>query len=160
FVRPDYWVVLDELQGRGSHRFDLMYHFAPDAALFVFGEEQRGEVECRVRSGPATLHMHMYASEQLRALAMCGELDPIQAWSSKRYGERQASPALMATLNCHAPVSVMSFLSPTSYAPVGRRVEVEGSNVVAAAVRHPRFEDTCVFSPGGTEVRLAHYSMR
>src|SRR5689334_5387939 len=37
-IRPDYWIVLDDFQGRGEHEFDCLYHFAPDAELFIVGD--------------------------------------------------------------------------------------------------------------------------
>ena len=33
FVKPDYWIVLDEVEGEGEHTYDQNWHFAEDAGI-------------------------------------------------------------------------------------------------------------------------------
>ena len=33
FVKPDYWIVLDEIEGEGEHTYDQNWHFAEDAGI-------------------------------------------------------------------------------------------------------------------------------
>jgi hypothetical protein len=160
FVRPDYWIVLDQLEGRGQHTFDFLHHFAPGAQLFVLGDESRGDVDCRVLCGPASLHLYMYASAPVRTEAVCGQVDPIQGWASSRYGQRQSSPMLSASVESAAPVSMMTFLTPTSDPSDSRRLGGLGANVIAASLRDRENDDVCVFSPESQEVHVQDYAMR
>src|SRR5207244_1165959 len=66
YIRPNYWIVLDELRGRGEHDFDFLYHFAPDTELFVFGDEGKGEVDCREQIQEAGLQSFMYGPGHIR----------------------------------------------------------------------------------------------
>jgi len=162
FVRPNYWILLDELQGRGVHRFDFLYHFAPGAQIVVFGDEGRGDVDCRIACGEAALDLHMYATAPVRAEASCSQLDPIQGWMSRRYGDRRPSPVLTVTLHAPAPAAMMTFLAPERGAALSAsaRMTAHGGNVVAASFTDHEYVDTCVFSPDGGETRLAEYSMQ
>jgi hypothetical protein len=160
YIRPNYWIVLDELSGRGEHTYELFYHFAPGAELIVFGEEQRGEVDCRARIGESALQMFMYGSGPLQAEAMCGQTDPIQGWSSHRYGERRPSPVLRTTLHPSTPAAVMSFLVPGDKTIRSRRFETGSRHAIAAAIRDGDFDDIAVMSPDGDEVRMMDCVMR
>jgi hypothetical protein len=73
YIRPNYWIVLDELRGTGEHQFDFLYHFGPESKLNVFGDENRGEVDCRAFSGKAGVQLFLYASDSIRADAVCGQ---------------------------------------------------------------------------------------
>jgi hypothetical protein len=160
YIRPNYWIVLDELQGTGEHDYEFLYHFAPNAELLIFGEERRGEVDCRARIKEAVLQMFMYASGPLQAEAVCGQVAPIQGWSSHCYGERKPSPVLRATLTGFAPVGMMSFLIPGEEARPSRRFESGGGSTIGAAVRDGDYDDIAIMSMEGAELHLIDCVMR
>lgn len=160
YIRPNYWIVLDELSGRGEHEYELLYHFAPGAKLMIFGEEGRGEVDCRARIGDTGLQMFLYGSGPLQAEAICGQTDPIQGWSSHRYGERRPSPVLRTTLCGFAPAAIMSFLAPGEKPIRSRRFETGSRNAIAAAVRDGDYDDIAVMSLDGAEMRMMDCLMR
>ena len=161
FVRPSYWIIFDELQGRGVHTFDFLFHFAPGMKLFVFGEENRGHVECRARSTDALLHMFMHASGPLQAEATCGQIDPVQGWGSGRYGGRKPCPVLSTKLQSVAPASMITILAPNAERPSSHRVDVRGKpNANAVSFCDRDFEDLSVFVPDAAETRIGEYTMR
>jgi heparinase II/III-like protein len=160
FVRPNYWIVVDELNGSGDHRFDFLYHFAPGAELFVLDDERRGEVDCRVRCGSAALQLYMYGSAPVRTEAVCGESDPVQGWASSLYGQRVPSPVLTATVRGVAPVYAMTFLTPRPAACVSRRIEVARSRALAASFGSGEYEDACIFSADSEALNIQHYGMQ
>ncbi len=161
-VRPNYWIVLDDLRGRGEHTFDFMYHFAPGTGLFIAGEEQNGEVECRARLNQAGLHMALFASAPVHAEALCGGIAPMQGWISTRYGDRRPAPVFKGSLRTGAPAGAMTFLMPGGAAGFRtRRLSVSGGNALAAAIRDEVYEDICVSAiDPSAELRLMGFSMR
>jgi hypothetical protein len=164
FLRPDYWIVFDELQGRGAHDFDFLFHFAPGMKLFVMGEERSGDIECRARAEGAALQMFMHASGPLSAEATCGQTDPIQGWASRRYGERKPSPVLCAKLQSSTPATVMTVLAPGAEPVACRRISAgsrnRNSTVIATSVTHGDYNDVCLFSPDGAEACVGETTMR
>jgi hypothetical protein len=160
YVRPNYWIALDNLTGRGEHELQFLYHFAPSAELMVVGEERRGEVDCRVKLGETRLQMFLYATGPLQAEAICGQTDPIQGWCSNRYGERQPSPVLRATLNDFIPAGMMAFLMPGNLPTRSRRFDLEDRSAIASAIRDGNYDDIAVMSTGHSELQLIDCSMK
>jgi hypothetical protein len=160
YIRPNYWIVLDELKGSGQHDCDFLYHFAPDAQLSILGEERQGEIDCRARIGDAGLQLFLYASQPLRAEAVCGQSGPIQGWSSSRYGERRPSPVLRASVHGTVPVSMMSFLVPGEKTTLSRRFKSNTTNTIAAAVRDGDYDDIAVMSSDDGNLQLLDCVMR
>jgi Heparinase II/III-like protein len=160
YVRPNYWIVLDDLRGSGKHDFDFLYHFASDAHLTVFGEEKRGEIDCRARIGEANLQLLLYASGGVRAEVECGQRRPLQGWSSERYGERHPSPLLCASMRAATPVSMMSFLVPGKQPAESRRLQVNSSAAVAALIRDGDADDVAVTTAVDGELHMFDCMMR
>lgn len=159
-IRPDYWIVLDNLQGRGKHDYEFLYHFAPDARLTVFGEEKRGEIDCRAQIGEAGLQLLLYASAPARASVDCGQQRPIQGWSSRRYGERCPSPVLCASVRSDAPLSMMSFLVPGLQTAESRRFQANSNHAIAAAISNGAFEDIAVTTSVDGDLHMQDWIMR
>jgi hypothetical protein len=160
YIRPNYWIVLDDLRGRGEHNFDFLYHFASDVELFIFGDEPKGEVECRARIEDTGLQMFMYGSAPLRADAICGQVGPIQGWASRRYGERHPSPVLRASMRGSAPVSMMTFLMPGTAATQSRRFNGNSNQAIAAVIRNGEYDDVAVMSMQEGELHFNDCVMR
>jgi hypothetical protein len=158
-IGPSYWIVLDELQGRGEHDFDFLYHFAPEAQLTVLSDE-KGEIDCRARIDRAGLQMHMSVSEVVNAEAVCGQHRPIQGWTSRVYGERRASPVLKASVRGFAPVSMMTFIVPGNEPICSRRFKANSTRTIAAAIRDGQYDDIVVMSVEDGDLHLIDFSMR
>ena len=109
FVKPEYWIVLDLLNGQGEHRFDLYFHLAPDAQVsldstsgtaWVRHVDGVGLMICPVRNGGA------------QAQVITGSLDPIQGWVSQYSGEKRPAPALRYSQVTTAPARFGTMLYP------------------------------------------------
>jgi hypothetical protein len=159
FIRPRYWLVVDQLCGQGEHDYDFLYHFPPDASLFVFGDESRGEVECRANVDGPALQISMFASGPVRTEAICGQTDPIQGWTSDGDGLRKPAPVLKVMMRSFAPATMMSFLA-TGEPGVARRLRCSAGNAIAAMVQDDKFADLSVLSVEDSTVRLLDYTMR
>jgi len=167
-VRPNYWVVLDDLRGDGEHLFDFMYHFASGTKLFVVGDEDKGEIDCRARLNQSSLQISLYSTASMHAEALCGQISPIQGWSSSRYSERRPAPVFKGSVRSVAPVGAMAFLIPQKHAGAGsgegsvktRRLNVAGGQALAAVVRDGEFEDLCVLAIDTTaKLRVMDFTM-
>ncbi len=159
-VRPDYWIVLDELTGSGEHRFEFNYHFASETQMNVLSEEQHGKINCRAQVDHAGLQICMYASEAVRAEAICGQIEPIQGWTSRSYGERRASPVLKASMNGAPPVAMMSFVVPSPEPIHSRRFKANSNHTIAAVLRNGDYDDIAVMALEDGDLHLIDYSMR
>jgi len=162
YVRPNYWVVADDLAGKGEHSFDFLFHFAPGAKLFIVGEEQHGEIDCRARlNNQASLYISLFATAPMHAEALCGQISPIQGWASSRYGERKPAPVFKGTVRGFAPVSSLAFVRPGMEPGLKtRRLTVSGGRALSAVVRDGEFEDLCVMAiDRSDELRLMDFSM-
>jgi Heparinase II/III N-terminus/Heparinase II/III-like protein len=159
-IRPNYWIVLDELNGKGNHVFDFLYHFPPEARLTIVSDEKYGEIDCRVRIKRAGLQMCMYASDAIQAEVACGQQHPVQGWASHLYGERHESPVLKASIKGTVPVSMMSFLVPTDQPVQSRRLKGNTSHAIAAVSRNGEYDDIAVMSVKDGDLHLTDYVMR
>ena len=160
YIRPNYWIVLDELRGTGEHQFDFLYHFGRETKLNVFGDENRGEVDCRASIGSEGLQLFLYASDSLRADAVCGQQRPIQGWSSERYGECRPGSVLRASVRGAAPVSLLSLLIPGKDVTPSRRFTANSRETIAAAVRAGDYDDIVVMTVGDGELHIMDCVMR
>jgi hypothetical protein len=147
FVKPDFWIVIDDLSGEGRHDIDLTFQFAPldvtlDGALCARAETRRGRV----------LWIAPISTVPLTASVKVGQSNPLRGWISPDYGQRVAAPSLVYTASTTLPARILTVLYPdrhpglppaiepivdASGAPVGVRVEatrtlvrLDGSTVV------------------------------
>ncbi len=90
FVKPRFWLVLDELTAQGSHVYDQYFHFGADAQLET-GEQLAATAKYPNGAGilvkplmTAGLTMEKYK----------GNTDPIQGWVSYDYAVKTPAHAL------------------------------------------------------------------
>lgn len=108
FVKPRYWVVVDDLQGAAEHQVELRFQFAPvevtvDPALWA---RARGP-------GGRGLLVRPFAAVPLKGEVHEGELDPIQGWVSPDYGQRRPAPVLIFSTVVRLPLRIVTLLLPT-----------------------------------------------
>ena len=74
FVKPDYWIVLDELTGDGTHAYEALFHFMPYRVSI--------DAETRAvrtgRNGASNIELLPLAPMGVRLI--CGQIDPVQGW--------------------------------------------------------------------------------
>jgi hypothetical protein len=160
YVRPNYWIVLDDLRGTGDHEYEFFYHFAPDAELMIVGDEHTGEVECHARVEDAGLQIVLYGSDRVHAQAICGQTDPPQGWASRGYGDRRPAPVLRATMHGFPPAAMMSLLIPGKQASPSRRLQAAGGRAIVSAIRDGEYDDIAVMPIDDAELRLVNSVMR
>ncbi len=107
FVKPRYWIVVDDLDGRAEHLVELRFQFAPmmvtvDPALWARAHAH-GRHDLRVRP---------FASVPLEAEVREGEQAPIRGWVSPVYGRRLAAPLLIYRAAARLPLRIVTLLLP------------------------------------------------
>jgi len=110
FVKPRYWVIVDDLEGTTEHRVDLCFQFAPmevtvDPALWARAHG----------TGGRGLFVRAFAAVPLKANVVEGELTPIQGWLSPDYGQRRPSPVLTSSAVTNLPLRIVTLLLPTEH---------------------------------------------
>jgi hypothetical protein len=114
FVKPNYWVIVDELlvAGTGSaagpfHQVDVGFQFAPMDVAVVRDRWARAQT-------PAgnTFWIGAFAPAALRTSVKTGEMAPIRGWISREYGQRTPAPQLAYSTRTALPWRCISLLIP------------------------------------------------
>ncbi len=129
FLKPRYWVMVDDLQGASEHLVELLFQFGPidlrigqDLWARSIGTQGKG------------LLLRPFASTPLKGRIYKGEVNPILGWVSPNYGQRQPAPILIYSARVCFPFRIVSVLLPTAgpptMAPVVSPLEGEGPDPV------------------------------
>jgi hypothetical protein len=105
FVKPDYWLISDELTGEGEHQLKFCFHFAPGVSL------QPAEHGCLASKGEERFQL-LASGPECRFRVFVGEESPIQGWYSRDYGHREPAPVLIAEAASRVPFRIHWLLVP------------------------------------------------
>ncbi len=108
FVKPRFWVIVDDLSGTLDHTMEMRYQFAPG---YVIGLERSPWVAARGPSGPG-LFAIVFGTVPLRPGVLEGSLDPIGGWVSPVFGRRLPAPALCYRAEGRFPIRIATLLLP------------------------------------------------
>ncbi|MGA2847537.1 MAG: alginate lyase family protein [Terracidiphilus sp.] len=104
-----YWMVLDEINGRGRHAIESLVHLASNAAPEV------GEAYTNVTMGLLKLRFHpFYDQAGLSHTTICtrGQLDPIQGWYAPEFGKKMPNSVLSFSTNSTLPAKIGYLIAP------------------------------------------------
>ncbi len=107
FVKPDFWIVIDDLAGDGTRAVELTFQFAPLAIALENGLWARATTE-RER----VLWVVPLSTAPLSAAVRCGETSPPRGWMSPDYGRRIPAPSLVYSVTSTPPLRIMTVLYP------------------------------------------------
>lgn len=99
YVKPNAWVVVDDLTGEGRHTADVRFQLAPDTTLVA----DRGADWSCVTADGARLWMKSLSAENL-------DVRTDDGWVSDAYGQRRAAPALSVSTNAQLPLRIITVL--------------------------------------------------
>jgi len=107
FVKPGYWILVDDLSGSARHQLDLTFQFAPlNVALSIHPWARAETANGRV------LWICPFPSGPVQPALKCGEVSPISGWISEGYGDRQAAPMLIYSFGVSLPWRIVTLLLP------------------------------------------------
>jgi hypothetical protein len=140
FVKPDFWFLLDDLSGAGTHLWEFFFHFAPGIEL------QTEEHRCRAVNGDS--HFVVIADRRITFETQLGEDRPIQGWYSEDYGQRVAAPVLTGRASSAVPVRFPWILWPN--APLDAELCAASRSSVAWVLKNSPYTDYFLFmDPAG-----------
>ncbi len=108
FVKPRYWIVVDDLDGSGAHDVELRFQFG---ALTV----ERREAPWIAAHGPAGAGLILGAfvhGSTLDPEVRLGDVERIEGWISPCYGVRLPAPAVLYPVAATLPLRLVSVLVP------------------------------------------------
>jgi hypothetical protein len=111
FVKPRYWVVVDDLEGAAEHRVTLHYQFAP-MRVSMGGQEWA----CARTPGGRRLFLRPFSAEPLHLEIREGQTAPMLGWISTDYGQRRPAPQLLCTATALLPLRIATLLVPAAEA--------------------------------------------
>jgi hypothetical protein len=107
FVKPSYWIVVDDLYGERRHTVELRFQFAPrpidvapDGWVLAHGAGGRG------------LRLRAFGTGALEPEIRRGREHPPDGWTSPSYGTRQPAPALVYALSAQLPARLVTLILP------------------------------------------------
>jgi hypothetical protein len=108
FVKPCYWIIVDDLEGAAEHRVELRFQFAPmtvtlDSTLWARAHRSKG----------CGLFIRSFTTVPLTATIIEGALNPIQGWVAPDYGQRRPAPVLIYSTVTRLPLRIVTLLLPT-----------------------------------------------
>ncbi|HEV2765148.1 MAG TPA: alginate lyase family protein, partial [Pyrinomonadaceae bacterium] len=147
FIKRDYWLLRDRVEGAGARRCELYFHFPPDAAPRVEGDEHDGgRAAPRVSERPdnsAGLDLYTFGG---------GAWREERGFVSRCYGSREPAPVLVYEAHAEGPQEFFTFLLPRAVenfdAEATRAREIEAAGGRAFELRGPRSLDLLLASDG------------
>jgi len=91
FLKPDYWIVFDDLGGSGDHSYQWLFH-APGP--FSVTERADGGAMLAPGEDRARLAILPCSPDALELATFCGSEDPIQGWYSTDHHVKHEATAL------------------------------------------------------------------
>jgi hypothetical protein len=130
FVKPHFWLVVDELSAKAQHQFDQYWHLGPEAKVTQASDLS---VTASYANGAGILVKPLLA-EDLSLERYEGSTEPMQGWVSYDYAVKVPAPTLQYSKNTDQGVTLATLLVPFKG---GTR------NVSAKAVSTIQYEITC-----------------
>jgi glycosyltransferase involved in cell wall biosynthesis len=149
FVKPRYWVVVDDLTGSGLHRVEIRFQFAPMEVRIDSDGWARATLD-----GQHGLALRPFAVEQIEAEVRVGCRAPLEGWVSPNYGQLEPAPVLVYTASTSVPLRIVTLLWPSedieAEAPCVKVIHDSRGRV--AGLEFPELAETVVFKDGGPSV--------
>lgn len=106
YVKSDYWVIVDDLLGRGVHVGELFFQFASGEVLL----DSAGTATARRPWGNLEIRQ---LAEGCEASIVTGQEHPIRGWISNGYGHRAPAASLCFARRGALPMRFCSVILPT-----------------------------------------------
>jgi hypothetical protein len=142
-VHGTYIVVLDELEARGRHNYQLLFQIAPRHEVVIAAQ---GLVRTNDPTGPNFLLRTIGSGETEPRVAL-GETEPIQGWHSREYGHKEPAPTVVCSAEAAETMTFLTVLcvvpGPADAAVLELSVDdwADWSGSRAARVLGPGFDD-------------------
>ncbi|HCR15861.1 MAG TPA: hypothetical protein DIU35_00115, partial [Candidatus Latescibacteria bacterium] len=107
FVKPDYFVLFDELQGQSRHTYEALFHFMPFRVLI-------DPQSMAVRTGRMNAaNLEILPLTRMSPSLVCGQDDPVQGWLAMS-GEDVPAPVVIYKKKASLPFRTGYVIYPFS----------------------------------------------
>ena len=107
WIKPRYWIIIDDLGGAATHDVELRFQFAPiDVAV-----DPALRARAHAASGPG-LFIYPFSTAPLTAEVTAGRTLPAAGWISRDYGQREPAPLLIYRATARLPLRIATLLLP------------------------------------------------
>ena len=113
FVKPDLWVIWDDLRARDRHEIELLMHVMPNCRVDV-EPETGGAVLTSPEGGRLTVRVCGEGHDERRIDVLAGTEEERGAWFSPGYGVRSPSRTLRVTREFDGQCSLVTCLSTSA----------------------------------------------
>jgi hypothetical protein len=155
YVKNDYFVVADTINGSGRHEVELLFHLSPGSMPQILSES----THVRYPNG-ATLNILSEGQRQRDISIIEGQREPIQGWFSSETYEAVPAPVVNVKYIAELPTKIYTVLIPSaprsstethSSAPEINVEKLECMNTeLCLEIRSPAWEDRIVFQTDDT----------
>lgn len=150
FLKPDYWVIVDELQARRPHHYQALFHTHP-AVVACVGSDNTVFLSTAAKSAYLTC---LSADPAVQVQLARGQTDPPQGWYAARHGQKEAATTVIFAREAPTKpqTTYLTTLFYPSITPLARSalainpLPVSGADGVAYAVTTPLGTDYLLLS--------------
>lgn len=147
FVKPDYWVIVDELNASAVHSYQFLFHADPEIGLTV---SKKRAILGTQQGGPC-LHIVPADHDSLEVSRLFGSVDPIQGWYGAGYHKKLPAHVVIYEQKNRSSTIVTMLLYPCFAGQTGIEAEIEPLEIsfgkgLAYIVNTSRGSDYLMFS--------------
>lgn len=159
FVKPDYWLIVDELQASLPHNYQALFHTDPRVVVRP-GPDNR--VILSTQPDAATLHLIPADPQSVQASWLTGGEPPIQSWYSTGLNHKAPSTVVIYEWKSSASAAMVTLLYPCPAGQTGDAVSIEplpvsGDQGLAFMVTTNSGRDYVKFSQDGSLKQFGPY---
>jgi hypothetical protein len=107
FVKPRYWVLVDDVDATGTHAVEVRFQFAP-VEMSLEGGWARAVTRGR------GLLLRAFSTARLESRLRTGSFEPVEGWLSPDYGRREPAPVLVYASLGLLPIRIVTLLMPVA----------------------------------------------
>jgi hypothetical protein len=109
FLKPDYWIIRDELWGEGEHQIDRYFHFAAGVEMTC----ERAGIDIHARSPLGkNLAVIPVETEGIAVESKRGGSEPEDGWLAMSYGRKTQAPVVRCSTKAALPIALNTLLIP------------------------------------------------
>jgi len=142
FIKPYFWLILDELTAGANHIYDQYFHLGPDSELIDSGELT---VTAKYKNG-AGIVIKPLLIDGVKIEYFKGNTDPIQGWVSYDYAVKVPTNVIKYSKQNNKTTCFTTLLVPFKNKPGDYGVEVADKNVFE--IQFNNYYYLIVFSDG------------
>jgi len=121
FVKPEYWILIDVLNGRAEHLYDQYFHFLPGTKVHINANNGILRTHNHFKSELMVIPLN---TDDLQFDIIEGQTSPIQGWVSHFSGEKLPAPVLRYQKKAVAPIQFCTVLYPHYAAGEGKELKI------------------------------------